>query len=117
MLLRSSRGATVQRRLEHAELAAPDLINAEVVHALRRFAATGAITPDHGRKAVARLAEAPIERLTTTRLTQAMWDLRHNLTAYDAAYVVLARTLACPLVTIDRRLAGAAGVGVEIVCL
>ncbi len=117
VLLRSDMGTTLERELEGAELAAPDLINAEVVHAFRRLVAAGEITPEGGRKAVSRLSDAPIERLTTTRLTSAMWDLRDRLTAYDAAYVVLARQLERPLVTADRRLARAPGLDVAIVCV
>jgi len=117
VLLRSATGVSVERALKGVELAAPDLINVEVVHAFRRLVAAGAVAPERGRRAVARLADAPIERVTTTRLALAMWELRHNCTGYDAAYLALALALDRPLVTTDRRLSGAPDPGIEIVAL
>lgn len=117
MLLRSSRGVELQRNLEGAHLAAPDVINAEVLQALRRLAAAGEISAERGRTMIARLADAPIERLTTTGLVLTIWSLRDNLSAYDATYVALARALRRPLVTADRGLSRAPGLGVEILCV
>ena len=56
----------------------------------------------------------PIRRYPHDVLLPRVWDLRHNLTAYDATYVALAEALDAPLVTRDRRLACAAGHGAEI---
>lgn len=115
MLLASARGAAIERAVGDAELAAPDLLNAEVVHAFRRLEAGGHVTAERAATAIARLSDAPIRRLTTSHLASAIWAMRHNLTAYDATYVALARDLACPLVTIDARLAQAPSLGVEII--
>ena len=63
---------------------------------------------------MADLADMPIRRYPHDILLTRVWDLRHSLTAYDAVYVALAEALDAPLITRDRRLAGAAGHGVEI---
>ena len=111
VLLRSSRGVVLQRKLEGAHLAAPDLINAEVLQALRRLAAAGEISAERGRTMAARLADAPIERLTTTGLALTIWSLRDNLSAYDATYVALTEmTDATSLLTTDVRVANAPGI-------
>jgi len=115
VLLRSGRGLELQRTLDGAGLAAPDLINAEVLQALRRLASAGEISAERGQTMAARLADAPIERLTTTGLALAIWELRDNLTAYDATYVALARALRRPLVTADRSLSRAPGLGVDVI--
>ena len=83
----------------------------------RFFAATpsaGEIDDRRGREAMADLADMPIRRYPHDVLLPRVWDLRHNLTAYDAAYVALAEALDAPLVTRDRRLARAAGHGADI---
>jgi predicted nucleic acid-binding protein len=54
-------------------------------------------------------------RTSTGSLLSAAWDLRHNLSVYDALYVALARRLRCPLITVDRRLVAAPGIGVPVV--
>lgn len=95
--------------------AAPDLLNAEVAHALRRLEAAGLVPSERAAAAIARLADAPVQRLRTSHLTTAIWSLRHNLTAYDATYVALARELGCPLVTTDARLTRVPDLRVEIV--
>jgi predicted nucleic acid-binding protein len=49
------------------------------------------------------------------RLLPRVWQLRGNLTAYDASYIALAEALDCPLLTADRRLAGAPGVRATVI--
>lgn len=83
----------------------------------RRLVTGAEITRERGREAIAHLVVAPVERFTTTPLALAMWDLRDNLTGYDAAYVALARALGCPLLTTDRRLSRTPGLDAEIVCV
>lgn len=115
MLLLGARGAAIERALGDAELAAPDLLNAEVVHAFRRMESAGLVSADAAAAAMTDLADAPIERLTTSHLAGRVWAYRHNLTAYDATYVALAHDLGWPLVTADARIGGAPDLGVEIV--
>ena len=108
-------GAVAARLFESGDsLAAPHLIDVEATQVLRRYAQAGEIDGQRGREAVVDLADMPIRRYPHDVLLPRVWDLRHNLTAYDAAYVALAEALDAPLVTRDRRLARAAGHGAEI---
>jgi predicted nucleic acid-binding protein len=97
-------------------LHAPHLIDVEIAQVLRRYAANGEIDGKRGLMALADLADFPLERYPHDFLLPRIWDLRNNLTAYDAAYVALAEALGAPLLTRDRRLAAAAGhhVGIEL---
>ena len=90
-------------------LHAPHLLDVEVANVLRRYAAKGQIDSERGRLALVDLADLPIRRYAHDRLLPRIWELRANLTAYDAAYVALAEALDAPLLTRDRRLAAAAG--------
>jgi predicted nucleic acid-binding protein len=81
---------------------------------IRRYAQNGEIDGERGRLALADLADFPLRRYPHDFLLPRMWDLRNNLTAYDAAYVALAEALDTPLLTRDRRLAAAAGHHAEI---
>ena len=76
---------------------------------VRRYAASGDIDADRGRAALADLADFPVHRYPHEFLLPRIWELRNNLTAYDAAYVALAEALDAPLLTRDRRLAAATG--------
>jgi predicted nucleic acid-binding protein len=99
----------VVERISGEELHAPDLIDLEVASALRRFAAAGRIDDSLGRRLLAVLADADLHRHSHRQLLGSVWELRHNLSAYDAAYVALATALDVPLVTADRKLAAAPG--------
>jgi predicted nucleic acid-binding protein len=90
-------------------LHAPHLIDVEVAQVIRRYAANGDIDDERGRMALADLADFPLRRYPHDFLLPRVWALRNNLTAYDATYVALAEVLDMPLLTRDRRLAGAAG--------
>lgn len=90
-------------------LHAPHLIDVEIAQVLRRYAAGGEIDADRGNAALDDLAAVPMTRYPHDVLLPRIWALRHNLTAYDAAYVALAEALDATLVTRDRRLAGASG--------
>lgn len=92
-----------------ADLQAPHLIDVEVVHALRRLVRTGDITEERAEEAREDFADLTIARYPHTPLVDRMWQLRHSLTAYDAAFVALAEALDVPLVTADARLSRAAG--------
>ena len=90
-------------------LHAPHLIDIEIAQVLRRFSASGEIDGARGREALDDLADMPVRRYPHALLLPRVWELRHNLTAYDAVYVALAEVLDATLVTRDRRLAGASG--------
>lgn len=110
-LLQMPAASAVEARLFAADqtLHAPHLLDLEVAQVVRRFAASGQIGEDRGRIALADLADLPLRRYPHDFLLQRIWDLRDNLTAYDAAYVALAEALDSPLLTRDRRLAAAPG--------
>lgn len=96
-------------RLTEEALAAPHLADSEIVQALRSQVRRGDIGPDDARRALAVRAQLGIERVGSVGLPHRMWELRDNLTAYDATYVALAEALDCPLLTADQRLATAPG--------
>jgi predicted nucleic acid-binding protein len=91
------------------DLHAPHLLDVEFQHALWRLARTGAISDDRASDALTDLADLTILRYPHVPLADRMWALRHDMTAYDAAFVVLAEILAVPLITCDARLARAPG--------
>lgn len=111
ILLQASVAPLLRERLLVAgeTLHAPCLLDVEVAHALRRHNLAGQLAPDRGVRALKTLADFPITRYPHEPLLSRIWQLRHNLTAYDAAYVSLAEALEAPLLTRDRAIASAAG--------
>lgn len=111
VLLRSDAGTALEERLFEGDdpLHAPHMLDVEVAHALRRCAARGDLDERQGRDALADLAAMSIERHRHQPLLERIWQLRHNLTAYDAAYLALAERLGAPLLTCDAGLASVAG--------
>jgi predicted nucleic acid-binding protein len=110
-LLRTPAARAVEERLFEPQqtLHAPHLLDIEVAQVIRRYAAKGEIDSERGREALADLADFPFRRYPHDFLLPRVWDLRNNLTAYDAVYVALAEALDAPLLTRDQRLAAAAG--------
>jgi predicted nucleic acid-binding protein len=111
VLLRLREADAIEARLLDSGLTVhvPHLIDAEVAHALRRHATAGAIGAERGRDLLADFVDLPMQRHPHDWLLPRVWDLRHNLTAYDAIYIALAEALDAPLVTRDQRLAAASG--------
>lgn len=116
VLLRTSDAGAVEAHLFAAgeTLHAPYLIDIETAQVLRRYAAGGEIDGARGLAALEDLADFPLRRYPHDILLPRIWALRHNLTAYDAAYVALAEALDATLLTRDRRLAAASGHGARI---
>jgi len=110
-LLRTSDAEAVDRYLFAPEqtLHAPYLLDVEVAQVIRRYAAKGDINGERGAAVLANFADLPLSRYPHDFLLPRVWELRNNLTAYDAVYVALAEALDAPLLTRDRRLAAAAG--------
>ena len=77
---------------------------------IRRHELTGVISPDQAAQVHADLLDLPVDLFPYEPLAQRVWELRHNLTSYDAAYVALAEALDAPLITLDQRLAQAPGI-------
>lgn len=87
----------------------PEHLRVEAFSAIRGRLLGAKITDRRAREAIDALADAAIEALPTVALLRRMWELRANLSAYDAAYVAAAETHQCALVTADARLAQAPG--------
>jgi predicted nucleic acid-binding protein len=100
--------------LERASLVAPAHLDAEVLSALFGLARGGGLDDRRLVRAAADLAAAPIRRVPLGPLVSSALSLRHNLSAYDALYIAAARMLDCALLTRDRRLASAPGLGVPV---
>lgn len=103
-------GRTARTELRAAvEFTAPDLVDVETVALLRQRWLAGTISADHFAAAVDDLHEMDFERVPTARMIRRAFQLRANVTSYDATYVALAETLDCVLLTGDNRLAAATG--------
>lgn len=85
------------------------LLDLEVLQALRRLVRAHEIDDDRASQAAGDLDALRVRRWSHVPLRQRVWELRHNVTAYDAAYIALAERFDCPLITRDRRLANAPG--------
>ena len=105
-----SDGALVRARLHGEQLAAPELIDLEVISTLRRAARAGRLDDRRSSQALADLAALPLKRVPHLPLLSRIWELRENLTAYDAAYVALAEALGALLLTADKPLSRASGI-------
>ncbi|MDR0593134.1 MAG: type II toxin-antitoxin system VapC family toxin [Bifidobacteriaceae bacterium] len=90
-------------------LLAPQLIDVEVAASWRRLVAAGQLSQAAARSAIHDLAAFPLRRVSHPWLLERCWELRHNLTIYDAVYVALAEAYQAVLLTADHRLAGAPG--------
>lgn len=102
--------AVYQRLLAKGETVhAPHLLDLEILQVLRRYCAIGELADERAEQAITDYLDFPVTRYPHDSLVPRIWELRHNTTAYDAAYVALAEALSAPLVTRDRRLAAASG--------
>jgi predicted nucleic acid-binding protein len=88
---------------------APDLLDLEVTSVLRRLVAARAVDQRRAGLALQDLGDLPVHRAPARPLLPRIWQLRHTLTVYEAAYVALAETSGSVLLTADARIAGASG--------
>jgi predicted nucleic acid-binding protein len=111
-------GRVARARLVGDDLAAPDLVDVETVAVLRKRWLAGDLTDRRFKSAVEDLQSLEVERYPTLPLMTRAFELRANVTAYDAAYVAVAEHLQCTLLTADERLSTAPGVQcqVEVLC-
>jgi predicted nucleic acid-binding protein len=114
LLVQHPRAANVRAALEGIDGVAPTLLDAEVLHAITRYVRRGEMSDARARQALGLLIDADINRFPIAPLVVDAWALRHNVSSYDAFYIALARSLGCPLVTCDRALAAAPGLGITV---
>jgi predicted nucleic acid-binding protein len=96
--------------LSGADLAAPSLVAFEVANIIRRHELAGLVSRDQAAQAHADLLDLAIEQWPYDLLAVRAWQLRENLSIYDAGYVALAEFLDADLVTLDRRIGRAPGI-------
>lgn len=102
-------GRWAESVLTSDSLAAPHLLTAEASNILRRSALAGAISAEQASLAYSDLLDLRVELFPYAPFATRIWDLRDNVTCYDAWYVALAEALNAPLATLDVRLAKASG--------
>jgi predicted nucleic acid-binding protein len=105
----SPQGEQLRRRLAGELLSAPELLDLEVVMVWRRLARAGRLEQRRALQALSDLDELELRRARIRLLIPRIWELRDNLSAYDASYVALAEALDAPLLTADARLTRATG--------
>lgn len=119
LLLNSSVGANIARRIAdpNETLHAPHLIDLEVTQVIRRYVQIEELSIDRAEVALQDFADLDLVRYDHHSLLDRIWQLRENLTAYDASYLALAEVLDAVLLTSDARMARAPGsrVRVEVV--
>lgn len=94
---------------EDPDLHAPHLIDVEVLHVLRRLVASGDLQEPRAEDIRTDFRDLVITRYPHQPLADRIWQLRHNVTAYDAAFIALAEVLDVALITCDARLSRASG--------
>lgn len=107
-------GDRARHRLRGEQLIAPELIDLEVLSTLRRAARGGRLDERRSSQALDDLAALPLRRVSHLPLVPRAWELRDNLTAYDAAYVALAEALDALLLTADGAFEKVGGVRCEV---
>ena len=113
-LLRTPLGMTLASTVEDASLAAPEMLDAEVMSVLRRAVLTGRLDEARAVMALSDLALWPIDRVSHRALALLAWEHYRNISAYDAFYVAAARALGVPVLTADGRLARSTGLDITV---
>jgi predicted nucleic acid-binding protein len=110
-LVQTAAAKRIESRIfsRNQSLHAPELLDLEVAQVLRRLVREGVLSASRAEQAIQDLLDLRLTRYPHSVLLPHIWQLRHNLSAYDAAYVVLAEKLGATLLTRDARLASAAG--------
>lgn len=109
LLLARPAAAEIRAALsQHPELHVPEHFHIELLSVLRRYAIRGELSERRAAEALTALADLRVVRYPVIELSDAIWGLRAALTAYDAAYLALARRLDIGLITLDQGLAKAA---------
>lgn len=111
LLLRTPASPPIERRLfeSNQSLHAPHLLDVEVAQVVRRYVTAGEADARRGGEALKDLSDLALTRYPHDFLLPRIWELRSNLSAYDAVYIALAEVLDAPLITRDQKLAKAPG--------
>ena len=116
LLSDSKLGRAIEAELEvDGDWWVPEHYFVEVLSIIRRAVRSGELPPEKADRIVARLSDADFSQAALQPMVPAIWELRDNVTPYDAPYVVLARHLGATLVSTDFKLRGAPGVGVKFI--
>lgn len=102
-------GAWAEQVIESGALHAPELLRVEVTNVLRRLERADEITTPEANAAYEDFMQLDVELFSFEDFSDRVWELRHNVTSYDAWYVALAEALELPLATLDERLSKAKG--------
>ncbi len=116
LLLNLRSADRIRERLGGAEesLHVPHLFDLEVTQTLRRYVIVGEVSDERGFAALADLSTMRLTHYPHMALVGRIWELKANISAYDAAYVALAEALYAPLLTTDKRLSRAPGHNAEV---
>ena len=109
-------GPWAEAVLVQGQLAAPEMLLAEATNILRRMEQSGQVSSLEAAASFRDLLRLDVELYPFTPLAERVWELRANVTSYDAWYVALAEALRNPLFTLDRKLSTASGVQCEVIC-
>ncbi len=107
-------GQWVTHTIDSGTITAPTLVTSETANVIRRHELSGQISPDQAAQAHADLLDLTIELWPYDILAARAWELRRNLSIYDATYVALAEAADLTLITLDKRLAKAPGTRCQI---
>ncbi len=114
LLLHTPQADAVREQMGSQTLHAPHLLDVEVTQVIRRYVRCGQLSDVRAREALSVLVDLPITRYPHQHLLPRVWQLRENLSAYDAVYVALAEALDAGLLTCDRAIAAAPGHRVRV---
>jgi predicted nucleic acid-binding protein len=116
LLLETNAGQQIETRIYSSgeSLHAPHLLDIEVAHVMRRLVRENTVSIQRADQAIQDLQDLRLTRYSHFLFLPQIWRLRHNLSAYDAAYVVLTEELGATLLTRDARLISALGPRVKI---
>ena len=115
-LLQTSAGQRIESRIysRGESLHAPHLLDLEVAQALRRLVHEDAVSAERATQAIQDMLDLRVTRYPHFVFLSHIWRMRHNLSAYDAAYLALAEEISATLITRDRRLASVSSHSVSI---
>ncbi len=115
LLLRTARAEKVESHFARCKIfCVPHLVDLEVAQVLRRYCASGELSPERAHQALDDLRDLNLKRYPHQSHLDRIWELRQNVTAYDAVYLALAEALSLPLLTSDARLERVPGHRVQV---